>query len=328
MASKDLYSVLGVGKNATSEEIKKAYRKLARKYHPDVNPGDKKAEDKFKDISRAHDVLADEKTRKIYDEFGEEGLQAGFDADQARQYKQWSQAGGFRGAGAGGGGAYFRDFSFDGENVNYGGFEDIFSNLFGKRGAGPSGPRKGQDIDAVLEVDFLTAIKGGNTRITLQKSHDQTGATSNETIDVKVPAGVDDGSRIRLTGKGDQGSQGGPSGDLYIEIRVQPHPYFKREGDNLRVELPVKVSEALKGASVAVPTPEGNVQLKVPAGTKSGQVLRLKGKGAQNLKTKAHGDLYVNIRVQVPKTDDPEAIAAAETLDKYYSEDVRSHIRL
>lgn len=328
MASKDLYSVLGVGKNATSEEIKKAYRKLARKYHPDVNPGDKKAEDKFKDISRAHEVLADDKTRKIYDEFGEEGLQAGFDADQARQYKQWSQAGGFRGAGARGGSAYFRDFSFDGENVNYGGFEDIFSNLFGQRGARPSGPRKGQDIDAVLEVDFLTAIKGGNTRITLQKSSDQTGATSNETIDVKVPAGVDDGSRIRLTGKGDQGSQGGPSGDLYIEIRVRPHPYFKREGDNLRVELPVKVSEALKGASVAVPTPEGNVQLKVPAGTKSGQVLRLKGKGAPNLKTKVHGDLYVNIRVQVPKTDDPEAIAAAETLDKYYSEDVRSHIRL
>jgi DnaJ-class molecular chaperone len=332
MASKDLYSVLGVGKNASAEEIKKAYRKLARKYHPDINPGNKEAEDKFKDISRAHEVLGDPESRKIYDEFGEEGLQAGFDPEQARQYKQWQQAGGFGGFSRGGGrpgGAFYRDFSFDGENVHYGGFEDIFSNLFGGQGgARARGPRKGEDVEASLEVDFLTAIKGGNTRVTLQKGVSETGVPQTETIDVKVPAGVGDGSRIRLAGKGGPGPQGGPAGDLYIEIRVKDHPYFKRDGDNLRVDLPVTVSEALKGASVSVPTPEGPVQLKVPPQTRSGQVMRLKGKGAPNLKTKVTGDLYVTIRVQAPKTDAAEAISAAETLDQYYTEDVRLNLRL
>jgi DnaJ-class molecular chaperone len=154
------------------------------------------------------------------------------------------------------------------------------------------------------------------------------GAPSSETIDVKVPPGVNDGSRIRLSGKGEPGMQGGPAGDLYIEIRVSDHPYFKREGDNLRVDAPVTILEALQGASISIPTPEGSVQLKVPPGTKSGQVMRLKGKGAPNLKTKTTGDLYVTIRVQVPKTDSQEALEAAKTLEQYYSEDVRQNLTL
>jgi DnaJ-class molecular chaperone len=184
------------------------------------------------------------------------------------------------------------------------------------------------DVDASLEVDFLTAIQGGTTRVTLQKHSAEGGSPKTETIDVQVPAGVDDGSRIRLAGKGEPGFEGGPPGDLFITMKVRPHSVFKRDGTSLRLELPITVSEALNGAEIAIPTVSGPVQLKVPKGTKSGQVLRLKGKGVPDLKTKARGDLYVTIRVEVPSTKDPEAIRAAETLERFYSDDIRRDIRL
>ena len=384
MASKDFYGILGVKKNAADSEIKKAYRKLARKYHPDVNPGNKEAEEKFKSLSEAHEVLSDPEKRKIYDEFGAEGMRAGFDPEQARQYRQWQEAGGSgkRAGGFGGG------FSSDQGEFRYSGFEDVFSDLFGSgRSAGAaSGPAKGRDIESTLEIDFNTAIKGATTRITLQmdlscancggtgrvsaskdsvcKTCKGTGQTKvaqgpfnfsqpcpecggtgrsgeicpsckgtgvvagAETIDVNIPVGVNDGSRIRLSGKGGPGRAGGPPGDLYIITRVATHPIFKREGDSLRVEIPVTVSEAMIGAEVTVPTPEGPVQLKIPKGTKSGQRLRLKGKGVPNLKTKVPGDLYVTVRVQTPSTDNPEALAAAHTLDRFYRGDIRRDIRL
>ena len=385
MPDKDLYAVLGVKKDATTDEIKKAYRKLARKYHPDVNPGNKEAEDKFKAISEANEVLSDTEKRKTYDEFGYEGLRAGFDPEQARQHRQWQQAGGF-GRGAGAQGAY-GDFSADQGSFKYSGFEDIFSDLFGG-GAGPSaarGPMKGHDIESGLEIDFITAIKGATTRITLQKPQKcakcegtgfvpgkdsvcktckgtgqtrvaqgpfnfsqacpecgGTGRTGercpecggagavagSETIDVNIPAGVNDGSRIRLAGKGEPGRGGGPPGDLYIVTRVRSHPVFKREGDSLSVDVPVTVSEAMNGAEVTVPTPSGPVQLKIPLGTKSGQRLRLKGKGVPNLKTKAPGDMFVTVRVQVPPASDAEALKAAAALDRFYLEDIRRDIRL
>ena len=385
MSDKDLYATLGVKKDATIDEIKKAYRKLARKYHPDVNPGNKDAEDKFKAISEANEVLSDPEKRKIYDEFGYDGLRAGFDPEQARQYRQWQQAGG------GGRGAGFRGPFAAGstgqESFKYSGFEDVFSDLFGGT-AGPSahrGPMKGQDIESSLEVDFLTAIKGATTRITLQKpttcstcggtgyvpgkdsvcktckgtgqtrvaqgpfNFSQTcpecGGTgrtgercpqcggagavaSSETIDVSIPAGVKDGSRIRLAGKGEPGRDGGGPGDLYIITRVGPHPIFKRDGDSLLVDMPVTVSEAMNGAEVTVPTPSGPVQLKIPSGTRSGQRLRLKGKGVPNLKTKTPGDMFVTVRVQVPSTGDAEALKAAAALDRFYREDIRRDIRL
>lgn len=385
MAAKDYYAILGVKRDATTDEIKKAYRKLARKYHPDVNPGNAEAESRFKEISQAHDVLADPEKRKIYDEFGEDGLRAGFDPEQARQYRQWQEAGGFGGSR---GGYEFYGFGGDQGGFRYSGFEDVFSDLFGGvRGAAQAGgPTKGADVESSLEVDFITAIKGGTTRVTLQRNQscsqcsgtgriplqgnpvckrcNGTGQTrvsqgpfnftqtcpecggtgragepckacrgtgmvaASETIDVKIPAGVNTGSRIRLAGKGEPGRAGGPPGDLYIVTKVRSHPVFTREGDDLNVEIPVSVSEAMNGAEVGVPTPTGTVQLKVPKGTKSGQRLRLKGKGVPNLKTKTPGDMFVTVRVQVPFTDDPEALAAARTLERFYRSDLRRNIRL
>jgi len=385
MADRDLYAALGVGKTATTEEIKKAYRKLARKYHPDVNPGNKDAEEKFKSISEANEVLSDPEKRKIYDEFGHEGLRAGFDPEQARQYRQWQQAGG---AGTGGGYSFHQTGPDDQGSYRYSGFEDIFSDLFGAGGerAARRGPSKGRDVETSLDVDFLTAIKGATTRISLQRrtpcsrcggigrvsaSHDAvcptckgTGQTRvaqgplnftqtcpdcggtgragevcpgchgsgwapvTETIDVNIPAGVNDGSKIRLAGKGEPGIDGGTPGDLYIVTHVQAHPVFRRDGDSLNVDVPITVSEAIKGAEVTIPTPSGPVQLKVPPGTKSGQRLRLKGKGVPNLKTKVPGDMYVTVRVQIPSTTDPEARRAAESLDRFYEGDIRSGVRL
>lgn len=380
MAGKDFYGALGVQKTATTAEIKKAYRKLARKYHPDVNPGNKEAEDKFKAISEAHEVLADTEKRKIYDEFGEDGLRAGFDPEQARQYRQWQQYGGSGQQTTG-----FGDgFTSEQSQFRYSGFEDVFSDLFGA-GAGV-GPTRGRDIESTLEVDFSTAIKGATTRITLQKevpcsvcggkgrissakdsvcktckgtgqmkvaqgpfnftqacpecggtgrsgelcsSCRGTGIVSGiETIDVNIPAGVNEGSRIRLAGKGAPGRNGGPPGDLYIITKVQHHPLFKRDGDALKIEIPITVNEAMNGTDLTVPTPSGNVQLRIPKGTRSGQRLRLKGKGVPNIKTKVPGDLYVTVRVQVPTTENPEALTAARTLDRYYEGDIRKDIRL
>jgi molecular chaperone DnaJ len=383
--AEDLYAVLGVKRDAAINEIKKAYRKLARKYHPDVNPGNKEAEDKFKAVSYANEVLSDPEKRKIYDEFGEDGLRSGFDPEQARQYRQWQQAGGGGYWRAGPGAGSSGDFGGQ-EAFRYSGFEDIFSELFGGRGAATRGLTKGSDVDSSLEVDFLTAVKGGTTRIILQKhqpcSHcGATGRVSSgtdsvcktckgtgqtkvaqgpltfsrtcpdcggtgrageicpvcrgagmvpgsETIDVNIPAGVDDGSRIRLAGKGEPGRAGAPPGDLFIVIKVRPHPIFTRDGDSLNVEIPVTIGEAMKGAEVTIPTPTGSVQLKIPAGTRSGRKLRLKGKGAPNLKTKTPGDLYVTVKVQIPPTTDARALEAAAILDQFYDGDLRRDIRL
>jgi molecular chaperone DnaJ len=386
MAGVDFYSVLGVKKDATTAQIKNAYRKLARKYHPDVNPGNKEAEEQFKRVSGAHEVLSDPEKRKIYDEFGEEGLKAGFDAGTARQYREWQKSGGF-GAGPGGGpgGTFYYDFSADQGGQRYSGFEDVFSELFGGGGrAAPRGPTRGRDIESSLEIDFLTAIKGATTRVTIQKENacPQCGGTgristdavcqtckgtgqtrvaqgplnfnqpcpecggtgragekcsacggsgrvpASETIDVNIPPGVNDGSKIRLAGKGEPGRQGAPPGDLFIITRVRPHPIFRRDGDTLSLELPITVGEAMNGADVVVPTPSGSVQLKIPPGTKSGRRLRLKGKGVPNLKTKVPGDMYVTVRVQVPDTDNPEALNAAKSLDRYYEGDIRRDINL
>ncbi len=382
--AKDLYAVLGVKKDAAADVIKKTYRKLARKFHPDVNPGNKEAEEKFKDISDAYDVLSDPEKRKIYDEFGVDGLRSGFDPEQERQYRQWQQSAAYnQGQAFGGGGA-------GGGGFRYTGFEDVFGDLFGggSRSAQSTarGPQKGRDVESNLDIDFLTAVQGGSTRVSMQttqncatcdglgvvstdgenvcKTCNGTGQTkvgrgplnfsqtcsecagtgrvgapcsdcggvgkraSMSTLDVNIPAGVNNGSKIRLAGKGEPGVNGGPPGDLYIVIHVAPHPLFERDGDTLKMEAPITVSEALKGAKIAVPTPTGTVQLKVPAGAKSGQKLRLKGKGAPNLKTKTLGDLYVTIRVLAPVTTDPKAIEAAEVLDQFYQGDVRKNFHL
>jgi len=377
--AKDYYDILGVKKTASEEEIKKAYRKLARKWHPDVNPGKKEAEQKFKEISQAYDCLGNKEKRKLYDEFGEEGLRTGFDAEKARQYQQW---GSFQQQQArGGGGEPFG---------RYHRYEDIFGDLFGFGGgpseAGAPMAGSGRDIEHEMTIDLISALRGFETDLMMQKprtcsgcngtgndpkaslsactacggsgrlnvaqgpmqftkacprckGHGQVGSPcrqcggsgqvmGTETIRVTIPQGVKDGSKVRVAGKGEPGFHGGPPGDLYLVIHIKPHPLLRREEDTLYMDVPITVGEAILGGTVTIPTIEGSVNLKVPAGSQSGQTLKLKGKGAVNPKTKQRGDLMVKLVVKVPKTDDREILEAVRKMDRYYEEDVRKALRL
>jgi len=339
---RDYYEVLGVEKSASDDEIKKAYRKLARKYHPDVNPGNKEAEEKFKEINEAYEVLSDSSKREQYDRFGHDGPGAGFGG-----------AGGFGGFGA----------------QDFGGMNDIFDMFFG--GAGgfgggqqQRGPRKGADLRYDLTIDFEEAVFGTTKTVTLPKWEScntchGTGAKPgsspttcsrcngtgqiytvqktpfgqiqtakvcpecggkgtvikdpcpecngkgkkrvNKKLEIKVPAGVDVGSRLRMSGEGDPGEQGGPNGDLYIYINVRSHPVFVRDGDDIYMEQEVNIAQAALGADIQVKTLEGNVTLTIPAGVQSGAKFRMKGKGVKNIKGYGKGDQYVTIKVVTPR---------------------------
>lgn len=342
MAKKDLYQVLGTGRTASPEDIKKAYRKLARKHHPDVNPGNKEAEERFKEISFAYDVLGDAEKRKLYDEFGEEGLQPGFDPQKMREYKAWSSGGGFQFGGRGG-------------DRSASSFEDFLGDLFGGGGfsRGPGGTRVelGEDLEYVLDLDLLEAVRGASKTISVQRptpcptcrgtGRQANGkgkpcphcggsgrVTTSERLTVKIPAAVDEGSRIRLAGKGASRTPGGPAGDLYLGIRIRPHPSLERKGPDLFLDLPITVGEAVSGATVTVPTPSGEVKLKIPAGSQSGQKLRLKGKGVTDPKTHTSGDLYVKLMIQIPDNGGESARQAADALESYYSENPRKNLHL
>jgi molecular chaperone DnaJ len=376
--SRDFYEILGVKRDASQEEIKKAYRKLARKWHPDINPGSKEAEKKFKDISAAYECLGKEEKRKLYDEFGEEGLQTGFDAEKAREYKKWReyQGGDFRP----GGEAFGR----------YESYEDVFGDLFGfgggRRGFGTGGSARGRNVEHKMTIDLLSALKGFETELSMQKvkacdvchgsgldpqsnlskcstcggsgrvnvsqgpmqftkacprckGHGQVGQPCKscggsgqilgmERIKVVIPQGVKEGSKVRVAGKGEPGLNGGPAGDLYLIIHVKSHPLLRREGDDLHMEVPVTVREAVAGGTITIPTIDGEVNLKVPPGSQSGQTLKLKGKGAVNPKTKQKGDLMVKLVVKVPKTKDKDILEAVQKMDRLYKEDVRKGVRL
>ncbi|MBI3797815.1 MAG: J domain-containing protein [Deltaproteobacteria bacterium] len=377
MAQKDLYHALGVSRTASADDIKKAYRKLARKHHPDINPGNKAAEERFKEISIAHDVLSDPGKRKLYDEFGEAGLRPGFDAENTRAYQQW------RSSAAGRAQPEPR-----GDRASFS-FEDLFGDWFGSanRGREKGGAEPGEDIEHILDLDLLEAVRGTSRVISLQHpspcpichgAGGQRGRTSTvcpecsgkgqirvgsgsvaltractrcggtgrlsaggclrcggsgriitpERLTVKIPPGVDEGSRVRLSGKGAVRTPGGPAGDLYLVIRLRPHPYLERRGQDLFLELPVTVREALSGTTVTVPTPSGEVKLKIPEGSQSGQKLRLKGKGVTNEKTHTSGDLYVKLMIQLPRAGDERVRQAAELLESCYEEDPRRHIQL
>ena len=263
---KDFYKILGVAKDATEADIKKTYRKLARQFHPDSNPGDAKAEAKFKEISEAFSVLSDKEQRKEYDAVRAMGGGARFTAG---------------GQGAGGG------------------FEDVFSNLFGGGGRGfpggfgggfDFGPTAGVDLTARTSIDFIDSIKGATIKLSLQGV---------EPLNVKIPAGVQDGQRIKLRGKGRPSPNGGPSGDLIVTVRVKPHPVFSRDGANLRVTVPVTFTEAALGANILVPTLGGEpVKLKIHPGIPNGRVLRIQGRGVDSGNTR--GDLLATIEVAVP----------------------------
>ena len=336
---KDPYATLGVAKNASADEIKKAYRKLAKKLHPDMNPGDKKAEERFKDVSAAFDVLGDPKKRALYDEFGEVALRPGFDEEKAQKFREYQRAA----AGAARGGAGFGFGGFEG--FSGGGFDpsdlgdlgSMFSDLFSQRrpGAGrrrASEPLSGDDIEAAIEVDLREAVLGAEREISLQRPTGGEGTRLEEVrLRVKVPPGVETGSRVRLAGQGSPGERGGESGDLYLRITVRPHPTVRVDGRDLSLDLPITAAEALQGAEVTAPTFEGQVKLKIPPGSQSGRRLRLRGRGLPALRAGAtgapRGDLYVVLQIVLPP-DSAAARDAVAELQKLYPRDVRQDVRL
>jgi DnaJ-class molecular chaperone len=293
--AEDLYSILGVAKTASAGDIIKAYRKLAKKLHPDLNPGDKAAEEKFKKITAAYGIVGDEEKRGRYDR-GEIDA-SGQETPQQRYYREY--AGGAEGA------RYRSSAGFE----DIGAFSDLFGDLFGERGGaragvGAGGRRfsmRGQDAQYRLDVDFLDAVNGTKTRITLPDGG---------TLDVTIPPGVTDGQVLRLRGKGNPGLGEGEPGDALIEIGVRPHPVFKREGNDIVVEVPITFDEAVLGGKVEVPTIGGRVSATVPPGANTGQTLRLKGRG---IKSKgATGDQLVKLSVVLPERIDDDLKSFAE----------------
>jgi molecular chaperone DnaJ len=278
---KDFYKILGVAKDVPEAELKKVYRKLAKANHPDLHPGDAKAEARFKDISEAYDVLSDKNQRKEYDAIR-----------------------------AMGGGARFQQGP-----GSSGGFEDVFSNLFGGGGfpggfGGFGGPQRGQDLTTSSTIDFIDSIKGTTLKIKV----------GNDTVSLKVPAGIQDGQKLKLAGKGQSSPNGGPKGDLVVSIKVKTHPVFSRDGDNVRVSVPVTIAEAILGATIQVPLlGEAPVKLKVAPGTPNGRTLRVKGKGVQR---QGHeGDLLATVEIAVPSHVNEKAKALIEQFDKELPEE-------
>lgn len=308
MADKDYYDILGVSKSATDDEIKKAYRTLAKKHHPDRNKGDKGAEEKFKEASEAYAVLSDKEKREQYDRLGKEAFSggnpfgpggpfAGFDFSQFTQ--RGRRAGGAQGrrtSGAGGGG-----------------FTDIFSDFFGGGGGGGTSgfgaDMRGPDLDAELTIDFRDAVLGSTMDLNVNGSR----------VKVKIPEGVAEGQKIRLRGKGAVAFAGGEPGDLNVVVHVRPHPFFERRGDDIYIDLPVTVGEAIRGGEIDVPTIHGPVRARIPAGTQGGQTFRLSGKGV-----KKKGDHYYRVLVAVPKEPPAEAVEAIESA---YRESPRANLK-
>ena len=303
-----LYSILGVAKTASAADITKAYRKLAKKLHPDLNPGDKAAEEKFKQVAHAYSILNDEEKRGKYDR-GEIDA-SGHERPEARYYREY--AGGEDGA------RYRSSAGFE----DIGEFSDLFGDLFGRggRGGGARGgarfSMRGQDAQYRLEVDFLDAVNGTKTRITLPDG---------ESLDVKIPAGVSDGQVLRLRGKGHPGMGEGEPGDALVEIGVRPHPVFKREGNDILVEVPITFDEAVLGGKVEVPTIAGRVFATVPPGANTGQTLRLKGRGIK--KGATAGDQLVKLAVVMPERIDDELKSFAESWREGHGYDPRRKLK-
>ncbi len=313
MGSKDYYSILGVSRNATQDEIKKAYRKLALKYHPDRNKGNPEAEERFKEINEAYAVLSDPDKRRQYDMFGAEGFHQRFSQEDI-----------------------FRNFDFSSIFSEFGlGGDDFISRIFGGMGTGPGGfggsrrrchqgspfgydffsqqagrsPQKGQDLTIEITISLEESVHGTEKLITYQLNGRQ------ERVSVKIPAGIEEGKKLRLAGKGQPSPWGGPAGDLYIKIRIAPHPVFRRKKNDLYLTRHIKLSEALLGTEISVPTLNGKtLKLKVPPGIQSHTKMRLKNQGVKSLTNGTRGDLYVEIVVDLPKKLSPEQRKIVEEL--------------
>lgn len=389
MAKKDYYQILGVKKDAKADEIKKSYRRLARKHHPDVNPGDKAAEDKFKEVQEAYDVLSDDKKRKVFDRFGYYADNLDPDA---------SPFGSGAGSGAGPTGGFdFSGFDFSGGQTSGGGssFRDIFSDLFGgggssARAAQPEPPRampkRGRDIEIPLALSFEESFTGLTTNITVNRSEQcsrcqgagdtggpvvtcptckgsgqvmKTGGRlqfsqactdcegtgrrrepcslcngkgvtpKSEQVKIKIPAGVDTGSRVRVPKKGHGGRLGAEPGDLFILTNVGKHPFLTRKGDNVYITVPITVSEAALGTKIEVPTVEGKAQLKIPTGTESGQKFRLRERGFPSLRNPSlRGDQFVEVKITLPRIISEETKEVLRQFEKLNPENPRKAIGL
>lgn len=298
MSKKDYYSLLNVARSATADEIKKAYRKLAMQYHPDKNPGDKKAEEKFKEFSEAYEVLSDPKKREMYDQFGHAGAQGGFGGTGG----PFGGAGGFGGFGGAGGAGQGQDPFQDI-------FGDVFSEIFGARGygggpgAGTGGPRrrqqKGSDLRYTLNIAFEESALGTEKVISFVRQRG--GKDETAKMAVNVPAGVKEDQRLKLAGEGDSPAGGGPAGDLYVIIKIQDHPLFKRQENDILMDLPVTYTDAILGTSVEIPTLSGKAVIRIPPGTHTGQTFRLKGKGFPKIGGFGSGDMMVRLIVDTPE---------------------------
>ena len=390
--AQDYYQALGVAKEADAEEIRKAYRKLARKHHPDLNPGDKAAEDRFKKVQEAYDILSDPKKKQMYDQVGfysENGAAAAGSA--ARDQGPHMGFGGFdfsdvfsRGAGSGAGprgGAG----SGAASGATAGNFQDIFSQWFGRQHGEEAAAtqEKGADLEYGLNIDFWQAIKGTQVRLNISRQEscpvcggtgeraganaicpecsgsgkvnqqagamrfsltcprcEGTGRLTNrcgncggdgriaamETVEVRIPPGAQQGSRLRVGGKGNAGTMGGPAGDLYITVRVDPHPFFRRQGDDIEISVPVRIDEAGLGAKIEVPTIDGRALLKIPQGTQNGQKFRLREKGVLNSRTNKRGDQIVDVQVLAPVVQDERTKEILREYAQLHPEDPRATV--
>ncbi len=318
MADRDLYKVLGVARDASPEEIKKVYRQLAKELHPDHNPDDKASEERFKDVSNAYSVLSDPSKRKLYDQFGEVGLREGFDPEAYQAATQGAGGFGgfdfgdvFGGARRGGGGAQHFEFNL----------EDLLGGRVPRGGGYVRAPRRGPDLESDVSVDFRDAVLGCTKELSVRSSEGE------KNIKVRIPAGVRNGGKIRLRGQGGAGADGGPNGDLVLKVQVNKHPYFSIRGKQLHVKVPVTPLEAYAGSKVSIPTPEGKVQLSIPAGSQNGAKLRLRGKGVAQ-KGKPRGDLIAHLEVVLPSEQSDEVKEALEAVERAFEGNPRDGLEL
>ncbi len=339
MKKRDYYEVLGVARGASEADIKKAYRRLARKLHPDVNPGDKTSQKKFQEVQEAYDVLKEADKRRAYDRFGHSSTSAGFDPDAAGRASS-GRPGGPSGASPEGG-APFEGFHFESGDLG-----DIFGNLFGGARGGRRAREQGEDASGTIEIPFRDAALGGFASLSLRREKEcpRCGGTGRvgkdvcpvcrgagriaeaETVRIRIPEGTENGGTVRVPGKGSEGARGGSPGDLYVTVRVTPHPYFERIGDDIHGLVPVTVKEAYVGAEIDIPTVQGLRRAKIPPGSQGRQKFRLRGQGVKNPRTGQTGDHIYTIRIMVPKTVSPAGTDAATLLDSLYEKSVREDL--